>query len=271
MDMHLDLIRRLSISRNIWRDAPRSNPLIVAVLSVATVLTVLGAGLASPARARASEVIPIAAHNVLGGSYECDGTEWHFVINQIDDATDAPATILVVWANSSAEDVPLSKVTGGVAHYTTSSNLDSTVISATAVIYAGWSGQFNLSHCPCAAPSTNTPIPAETPQATDTPQASETPDEPVTRGHENTPTPEATATLPVGAATEVPSTNTPTTSPVQSTATQPVAGVVELPNTGAAPHTNGNAGGSVLAAVLLASVLAGSAVLARRLATFGRR
>jgi hypothetical protein len=84
--------------------------------------------------------------------HECNSSEWHFVINQIDTAADAPASIHVSWANGQSEDVPLLKFTGGVAHYVTTDNLDSTVTSATAVIYAGWSGQFNLSHGPCGAP-----------------------------------------------------------------------------------------------------------------------
>lgn len=36
-----------------------------------------------------------------------------------------------------------------VAHYTTTSDLDSAVTYATAEIYNGWDGQFNLSHDPC--------------------------------------------------------------------------------------------------------------------------
>jgi hypothetical protein len=84
--------------------------------------------------------------------HECNDTEWHFVITQIDTAADAPASIHVTWANGQSEDVPLLKFSGGVAHYVTTSNLDSTVTSATAEIYAAWSGQFNLSHGPCGAP-----------------------------------------------------------------------------------------------------------------------
>lgn len=58
------------------------------------------------------------------------------MITQIDVAADAPATIHVTWANGQSEDVPLLTFTGHTAHYTTTSNLDSTVASATAVIYA---------------------------------------------------------------------------------------------------------------------------------------
>lgn len=81
--------------------------------------------------------------------HDCEATEWHFVINQIDDAGRAPATILVVWTSGASQNVTLASFTGGVAHYTTSEHLDTSVSSATARIYADWSGQFNLSHGPC--------------------------------------------------------------------------------------------------------------------------
>lgn len=81
--------------------------------------------------------------------HECDSSEWHFVITQVDSESDAPGSINVTWANGNSASVSLDKFTGGVAHYTTTANLDSTVVSATATIYSDWSGQFNLSHGPC--------------------------------------------------------------------------------------------------------------------------
>jgi hypothetical protein len=92
--------------------------------------------------------------------HECDETEWHFVINQIDSEANAPASITVEWANGATEDVPLSAFTGKVAHYVTTSNLDSTVVSATTDIYLEWSGQFNLSHGPCGETTPPTPTPS---------------------------------------------------------------------------------------------------------------
>jgi hypothetical protein len=88
--------------------------------------------------------------------HECVATEWHFVITQINSAN-APPNITVEWANGETEIVPLDRVTGGTAHYVTTSNLDSTVVSATATIFAGWSGQFNLSHGPCGPSPSPTP------------------------------------------------------------------------------------------------------------------
>ena len=100
--------------------------------------------------------------------HECNDAEWHFVINQIDSEANAPASITVKWANGATETVPLDKFTGGVAHYTTTSNLDSQVTSATASIYDGWDGQFNLSHGPCGT-SDETSTPTNTPTNTPVP------------------------------------------------------------------------------------------------------
>ena len=85
-------------------------------------------------------------------SHGCDSSEWHFVITQVESAASAPGSITVNWANGGSQAVPLDKVTGGTAHYATTSNLDSTVTSATTSIYQDWSGQFNLSHGPCGTP-----------------------------------------------------------------------------------------------------------------------
>jgi hypothetical protein len=88
--------------------------------------------------------------------HECNSTEWHFVITGIVDGIEAPASIHVTWANGDSADVPLDTVTGEVAHYSTTLNLDSTVTSATAVIDDAWDGQFNLSHGPCGNGTTTT-------------------------------------------------------------------------------------------------------------------
>jgi hypothetical protein len=121
--------------------------ILAAMVGLAVLVSLLMGGGSGVTTAHAVDTKPIDA-KVLSG-HECDATEWHFVITQIDSSANAPATIHVVWANGAEEDVPLSKFTGGTAHYVTDSNLDSTVVSATADIYVGWSGQFNLSHGPC--------------------------------------------------------------------------------------------------------------------------
>jgi len=123
------------------------------------------------------------------------GPTWHWIINQISDPSLAPASIRVTFSPGGTVNVPLEKVTeGGVAHYTWTANLSSTVTNATAVIYSAWDGRFVLS-CPEATPTptaTNTATPTKTPTNTPVPPT-------------NTPTPTKTPTN-----TPVPPTNTPT-------------------------------------------------------------
>lgn len=86
---------------------------------------------------------------------EADGsiTSWHFVINQITPASNAPASIEVTWSNGDTEDVLLDRVTGRVGHYTVeATDTHTSIVSATADIYDGWSGQFNLSSVECGPP-----------------------------------------------------------------------------------------------------------------------
>ena len=148
--------------------------------------------------------------------HECDSTEWHFVITQVESEASAPSSIHVVWANGVSADIPLDKFTGGTAHYATTANLDSVVVEATAVIYEAWSGQFNLSHGQCPEPTATPPVEeTATPTVTNTP-----PSETATPTVTNTPpsetaTPTVTGTPPVETATPT-VTNTP---PVEETAT----------------------------------------------------
>jgi len=87
--------------------------------------------------------------------HECDNSEWHFVINQIEEeskASKAPESIEVFWDDGTSTVVPLQKFTGGVAHYVTAENLYAgAVVDAVTTIYYSWEGEFNLSHGPCKA------------------------------------------------------------------------------------------------------------------------
>jgi hypothetical protein len=80
--------------------------------------------------------------------YSCDEAAWHFIITDVQD-NEAPATISVVFEDGTTEVIPLEKVTGNAAHYTSSTNVDLRVSSATAQLPAAWNGQFNLSSGPC--------------------------------------------------------------------------------------------------------------------------
>lgn len=156
----------------------------------------------------------IDASNV-GGDYDCDSEEWHFVINQLDSDDLAPDKIYVTWENGDSAEVPLSSANQQMAHYYTSLNLDSPVTEAYTYIYVDWSGNFVISHGPCIfedptetpVPPTETPIPptetpippTETPvDPTETPvEPTETPVDPTETPTEPTETPkDPTPTLP---------------------------------------------------------------------------
>ncbi|KKS31360.1 hypothetical protein A2380_02730 [candidate division WWE3 bacterium RIFOXYB1_FULL_43_24] len=196
------------------------------VIVLVMVFAVLGTA-ASSAQAQVGEMLV----SVNDGSLEnhgCDSTEseWHFIINQLSSPSLAPASIHVVWANGSQEDVPLQKVTsGGMAHYATSSNLGSRVESATTYIYEGWMGNFNLSHGPCG--STDTPTPTITVTETVTETVTQTPTETVTVT--NTPTETETQT--------VTTTETVTQTPTETITQTPTETVTGTPTITDAPTT----------------------------------
>jgi len=86
---------------------------------------------------------------------------WHFVINQIANTETDPAFITVHWANGFEADVPLTKVSGPVAHYEATAEASqfpqaagSVVTDAWTDIYAAWDGEFNLSHIECDGTNT---------------------------------------------------------------------------------------------------------------------
>jgi hypothetical protein len=161
-----------------------------------------------PTAALASQQISVNSGSL--SSHECNADEWHFVINQIDVEANAPATIHVTWANGSSADLTLAKFTGGVAHYFSFANLNSTVTSATATIYDGWSGSFNLSHGPCGTPTTTTTT-TTTPTTTTT-----TPTTTTTTPTTTTTTPTTTTTTPTTTTTTP---TTTTTTPTTTTTT----------------------------------------------------
>jgi len=200
-----------------------------------------------------------------GTHVECsDGQqiEWHFVITQIANRSLAPGSITAQLQNAGTATIGLGDFTGGVAHYTYYTSSPETLIDAWATIYAGWDGQFNLSHAKCVG-STSTPTqvttPVGTPEPTRTPpRATPTPPRP-TPNPVTTPVSESAGTtaMPTSVSEALPATAEPTQSP------QPpaVAGQV-LPKTGRGP------GGSILVGLLglVGSVLAatGFALEARR-------
>src|SRR5205085_8947199 len=92
-----------------------------------------------------------------------------WVITQLDAEMLAPTAITVTWANGQTLDVQRSAYTGKTAHYATTLNLDSPVVTAVSgAVPAGWSGTFNLSHGPCFTTAAATAVPTNTVAPTST-------------------------------------------------------------------------------------------------------
>ena len=205
--------------------------LLAAAVGLATFVFLMGGG------GTVAHAAPTTINAKVGTSYSCDETEWHFVITQTS-AQQAPATIMVTFSDGQAT-VPLNKVTGGTAHYYWYENLDSTVVSATAVIDSAWTGQFNLSHGPCNT-STPTPTPTSTPTSTPSEKPSETPSEKPSETPSKTPS------------------ETPSEKPSETPAPVPTA----VP--GGANPSGGSGAGLLGLALATSGVVAGTMVIARR-------
>jgi len=102
-------------------------------------------------------VKPATLDEVQGSCQSGYIISWQFVINQIDNAGDVPASIYVTWDNGHSANVTLWKYTGKTAHYQTTDNQGAMVTDATATIYGCWDGQFNLSDVTCGKPTPPVP------------------------------------------------------------------------------------------------------------------
>ncbi|MFN3337404.1 MAG: hypothetical protein ACK42I_07890, partial [Thermomicrobium sp.] len=75
--------------------------------------------------------------------------EWHFVITQVEPASNAPPSITVSFQHAGTMTVPLYGVNGKTAHYYAYTGSPEKLIDARAEIYSDWNDQFNLSHAEC--------------------------------------------------------------------------------------------------------------------------
>jgi len=126
------------------------NKLIFAMALVLMVICLTVATSGTALAQTALETIYVSEGSL--DDHECDNVQWHFVINQLIDASQAPESIEVTWSNGVTEatqTVELSNVTGVVAHYYTTSYLNYEVVGAEAEIDEDWIGEFVLSHGPC--------------------------------------------------------------------------------------------------------------------------
>ncbi|MBO9352131.1 MAG: hypothetical protein J7449_11715, partial [Thermomicrobium sp.] len=194
--------------------------------------------------------------------------------------------------NAGTVTIGLDRFTGGTAHYTYYTSSPETLIDAWATIYAGWDGQFNLSHAKCVG-STSTPTqvttPVGTPEATPEPTPEATPETTPagTPTQVTTPvgTPEPTRTPPRATPTPPRATPSPVTTPVSESAgttAMPTSVSEALPATAeptqtpqppavagqVLPKTGGGPGGSILVGLL---GLAGSVLAATGFALEARR
>jgi len=159
------------------------------------------------------ETVDKLIHAKSSGS--CDTGEWHFVITQVAEEDQAPATITVSFSDG-VEDgqsglwvLPLDDYTGHTAHYRLLTSYEYgppfnwVYDGAATVIYGAWSGQFNLSHGPltCEAPPSTTIPPVTTVPPTTVPPTTVPPTTvppttvpPVTSAPPSTTTPSVTET-----------------------------------------------------------------------------
>ena len=227
-------------------------------------LVLLGLAAFGTSTANAQEIVTIHASTLT--DHASSSTEWHFVITQVEGTP--PASITVQWSNGTSSVLPLAKLTGGTAHYSTTQHLGDgvTVVGATAVVPEGTTvGNFNLSHGPTGnngGTTTTTTVPEPT---TTVPEPTTTVPEPTTTVPEPTTTvPEPTTTVP-GPTTTLPEPTTavpgPTTTVPEPTTTVPapvVEGVVVTPETNtptsATPATALATTGSATVPVAIAGV-----------------
>src|SRR5215207_1237612 len=94
--------------------------LAISLASTSFVLGLMAFGVAAgwqtPVAEAQSATKTIQVQNGLPRSL-C-GPDWHWIITGISDASLAPASISVTFSIGGTVQVPLEKVTGGTAHYT---------------------------------------------------------------------------------------------------------------------------------------------------------
>jgi len=143
------MIKKLGLSRKGIRKKIASLSLVSMLLNLMMVGTLM---IPSENILLANENISVKASTIVNPECEEDHpNEWHFLINKIDEGKTKPASIVVEWSDSIPSILYLEDSNSVNAHYRTTENSDSTVTNATAMIYDGWNGQFNLSHGPCDA------------------------------------------------------------------------------------------------------------------------
>jgi hypothetical protein len=142
----------LSLDYHAKQEAAPLNRFTLAIAGALLALVAFGATTASAQNITAKQA---SLDEVQEACTDAGGTitGWHFIINQVREGT-PPANILVTFSgNNVPQVVPLAKTSGPVGHYNVTGTATNTLITgATAMIYDGWSGQFNLSSVDCRPP-----------------------------------------------------------------------------------------------------------------------
>jgi hypothetical protein len=156
-----------------WRSLARP---VSAALAAACAVMFTFLVLATPARAGTTKVIVDDKQGLDQRPSACGAglaPMAYFVINQVDAPADAPSSITVNFADASSATYPLLVVDGKAAKYQGPVPTGSYATSATAVVYAAWSGEFVLSHYLCGTtPPTTDPTTSPSTDVTTTSQGS---------------------------------------------------------------------------------------------------
>ena len=135
----------------------------LAILAVMVAASVVGA----------SKTVQL--HNSIAGT-GCEDDEYLFILNGLANSSDAPASIQVVLSGGGSITVALSKLNNKNAHYSLAAGdvpAGQVPVNAFAVVPDSYSGNFVISHVPCAAPS---PSPSPEPSPSPSPEPSPSPD-----------------------------------------------------------------------------------------------
>lgn len=113
-------------------------PRATAIWSVLAILGALlmGISLALPASAATSKALDTTT------AYADDPGQWDFRLDWPEGQPNPPATVSITWQNGQTGSAALVRYQGGQQVYQTADNLTSPVISGSATVYDGYSGNF---------------------------------------------------------------------------------------------------------------------------------
>lgn len=146
----------------LWKEEEEMKKILVLVFALTLAVALFAPAMADPPPPLTGNIsvdnIPTGGITGGGNNRFCsenedEWDEWHFVINQLNPATEeaAPDSITAVFQTAGSVTINFDKLSGSVAHYRLEGlYLTDTLLSASAVLPEGvTAGNFNLSHAPC--------------------------------------------------------------------------------------------------------------------------